>query len=109
MKRGDVVTVAASGDYGKPRPAIVVTSDSLLEAHPSVVLCQITSTINELADFRVAIEPSVENGLRARSDIMADKPITVRRHRVGAVIGNLSSEDIQRLNVALAFALGLSD
>ncbi|WP_160009126.1 type II toxin-antitoxin system PemK/MazF family toxin [Rhizobium sp. 18055] len=109
MRRGDVVTVAASGDYGKPRPAIVITSDNLLEAHPSVVLCQMTSTINELADFRVAIEPSAANGLRTRSDVMADKPLTVRRHRVGSVIGSLSQEDIQRLNVALAFALGLSD
>jgi mRNA interferase MazF len=109
MRRGDVVTVAASGDYGKPRPAIVVMAESLLEAHPSVILCQLTSTINELADFRVAIEPTVENGLRSRSDIMTDKPITVRKERVGSIIGHLDQTDIQRLNAALAFALGLSD
>jgi len=33
MKRGDVVTVAATGDYGKPRPAIVVQSDAFPENH----------------------------------------------------------------------------
>ncbi len=109
MKRGDVVTVAASGDYGKPRPAVVVMANGLLEAHPSVILCQLTSTINEFADFRVAVEPSVENGLKVRSDSMTDKPRTVRRHRVGSVIGTLGQEDIQRLNVALAFTLCLSD
>jgi mRNA interferase MazF len=109
MRRGDVVTVAASGDYGKPRPAIVIMSNHLLASHPSVVLCQMTSTINELADFRVAIDPTIENGLRTRSDVMTDKPLTVRRHRVGAVIGKLSEEDLQRLNTALTLALGLSD
>jgi len=28
MKRGDVVTVAAAGDYGKPRPAVMVQTDA---------------------------------------------------------------------------------
>ena len=109
MRRGDVVTIAASGDYGKPRPAVIVSANILLDAHPSVTLCQLTSTINELADFRVSVEPSAENGLRLRSDIMADKPITVRRERVGPVIGHLAQTDMRRLNVAIAFALGLSD
>ena len=27
IKRGDIVTCALSGDYGKPRPAVVVQSD----------------------------------------------------------------------------------
>jgi mRNA interferase MazF len=28
MKRGDVVIVAATGDYGKPRPAVIVQTDA---------------------------------------------------------------------------------
>ena len=27
MKRGDVVIVSAPGDFGKPRPAVVIQSD----------------------------------------------------------------------------------
>ncbi|MGA9549823.1 MAG: type II toxin-antitoxin system PemK/MazF family toxin, partial [Rhodomicrobium sp.] len=27
MKRGDIVIVSAPGDYGKPRPAVVIQSD----------------------------------------------------------------------------------
>ena len=109
MRRGDLVTVAVSGDYGKPRPAVVILTDAIVDGSASIAFCQFTSSINELADFRVTIEPSAENGLRARSQIMADKPLTVARHRVGPVIGRLADDDIQRLNVALAFALGLSD
>lgn len=107
MRRGDIVTVAAPGDYGKPRPAVVILADELIDRHASISFCQFTTTINEVADYRVLIEPSVANGLRARSQIMADKPLTVAYHRIGHVIGHLSDEDIQRLNIALAFALGL--
>ena len=109
MRRGDVVTVAASGDYGKPRPAVVVQTDALPAEHASVIVCQMTSDIVEAPDFRVTIEPTQKNGLRTRSQIMADKPVTIRRERVGRRIGSLDEKDIARLNVALAFVVGLAD
>src|SRR5208283_3951246 len=109
MRRGDVVVVAAAGNYGKPRPAVIVQTDAFPETHASVVVCQMTSEIAEAPDFRVTIQPSKENGLRARSQIMADKPATVRRTRIGQPIGRLDDGDIGRLNVALAFVMGLAD
>lgn len=108
MKRGDVAVVAA-GDYGKPRPAVIVQTDAFPEAHASVVICQMTSEIVDAPDFRITIEPTPENGLRARSQIMADLPVTVRRERIGQVIGRLAAADIRRLNVAIAFVMGLAD
>ena len=109
MKRGDVVTVAASGDYGKPRPAVIVQTDALPAEHGSVIVCQMTSDIAEAPDFRITIEPTESNGLLVRSQIMADKPVTIRRERVGRRIGSLNENDIDRLNVALAFIMGLAD
>ena len=109
MRRGDVVIVAAAGDYGKPRPAVVVQSDAFPDAHASVVLCPMTSDLSRALDFRVALEPTAANGLRARSQIMADKPVTVRRERIGQIIGRLGTEDLRRLNVAIAFVMGLAD
>ena len=44
MTRGDLVTVAASGDYGKPRPALVVQADVYAE-HPSVTVLPLTSEL----------------------------------------------------------------
>ena len=109
MTRGDVVIVAAPGDYGKPRPAVIVQTDALQPAHPSVVICQMTSDLIDDADFRVTIEPGAETGLRARSQVMADKPVTVRRERVGRRIGHLTAAEVSRLNAALAFVMGLAD
>jgi mRNA interferase MazF len=109
MKRGDVVTVAAAGDYGKPRPAVIVQTDALPEEHASVVVCQMTSDLSDAPDFRVTIEPTPVNGLRARSQIMTDKPVTIRRQRVGKPVGHLEDPDVMRLNIALAFVMGLAD
>jgi mRNA interferase MazF len=109
MKRGDVVTVAAAGDYGKPRPAVIVQTDALPAAHASVVVCQMTSECSNAPDFRVTIDPTAKNGLRVKSQVLADKPATIRRERIGRQVGHLDDKDIARLNVALAFVMGLAD
>lgn len=109
MRRGDVVTVAAAGDYGEPRPAVIVQTDAFPEDHPSVVVCQMTSEVFEAPAFRISVEPSAENGLRTRSQVMVDKPVTIRRERIGRLIGYLGRGEMARLNVALAFVMGLAD
>jgi mRNA interferase MazF len=109
MRRGDVVTVAAAGDYGKPRPAVIVQTDALPAAHASIVICQMTSECTDTPDFRVTIDPTAQNGLRVRSQVMADKPVTVRRERIGRRVGHLEDRDISRINIALAFVMGLAD
>ena len=109
MRRGDVVAVAASGNYGKPRPAVIVQTDALPAKHASVVVCQMTSDLIDAPDFRVTIDPDEQNGLRTRSQIMADKPVTIRRERVGRRLGSLEAQDLARLDVAIAFVMGLAD
>lgn len=109
MKRGDIVVVAAAGDYGKPRPAVVIQTDAFPQNHASVVICQMTTDIAHAPDFRLTVEPNESNGLRELSQIMADKPVTVRRTRIAKVIGQLGVADVRRLNTALAFVLGLAD
>jgi mRNA interferase MazF len=108
MSRGDLVIVAAPGDYGRPRPAVIVQSNAIPVSHASVVICPMTSELVE-ADFRITIEPGPETGLRVRSQVMADKPVTIRRERIGQRIGQLGAADMARLNVALAFVMGLAD
>ena len=105
MKRGDLVTVALSGDYGKPRPGLVVQSD-LFNALPSVTLLPVTGDLREAPLLRIRVEPSEQNGLRKTSDIMVDKPQTVARERVGAVIGHVDDTTMVAVNRALATFLG---
>ena len=54
-------------------------------------------------------EEVTETELRATSQVMADKPVTIRRSRIGRRIGRLDAADITRLNAALVFVMGLAD
>jgi mRNA interferase MazF len=69
----------------------------------------LTSELVDAPDFRVTIEPKPENGLRLKSQVMADKPVIVRRERIGQKVGRLRDQDMTRLGIALAFVSGLAD
>lgn len=108
MKRGDVVLAAFSGDFGKPRPAVVVQTDLANPTHASVVLCPLTSTLRDAPLFRLAVDPTPDNGLERPSQVMVDKIGTLRRDRVGRVVGRLDDATLLRLNRSLAFWLSLA-
>ena len=107
MKRGDIVTIALSGDYGKPRPALVIQSD-LFAAHPSVTVLPVTSELRDAPLFRIDVEPSDDNGLRTVSAVMVDKPQTVARARIGSTIGRLDDDSMLAVTRALAVFLGFA-
>jgi mRNA interferase MazF len=107
MKRGDVVTISLPGDYGKPRPAVVIQSD-LFGQHPSVTVLPVTSQLRDAPLFRVRVEPGDGNGLRATSEVMVDKVHTAARDKVGRTIGRLDDTAMLAVNRALAVFLGFA-
>jgi len=107
MRRGDLVTVAMSGDFGKPRPALVVQSNHF-DATATVTVLLISSTLVDAPLVRLAVEPSAENGLRRPSQVMIDKAMTVRRDRVGAAFGRLEADTMVAVNRSLALFLGFA-
>ena len=107
MRRGEVVTVAVSGDTGKPRPALVIQSD-LFEELPSVTLCLVTSELRAAPIFRVTVDPSPDNGLRRVSQIQVHKVLTVARERIGSTIGRLDDETMLKVNRSLAVFIGIA-
>jgi mRNA interferase MazF len=106
MKRGDLVPVVLAGAYGKPRPALVIQSD-LFARHPSVTILPITTEIRPIETFRIAVEPSERNGLRAHSQIMVDKAHTIPRDKAGDPFGVLEPLTLAAVNRLLAVFLGL--
>lgn len=108
MRRGDLVLVVLPGNLGKPRPAVVVQSDSLRES-ASVIVCPLTSAMDTNVDLRPAVELGPETGLRLPSRIMVDKVTVVARQRCHGPIGRLSAGQVASLDGSLAFALGLAD
>lgn len=106
MKRGDLITIAISGDYGKPRPALVVQDDAFAEL-PSVTVLQLTSDIHEEHLVRITIQPDADNGLRKPSQIMIDRAMTVPRAKAGTVFGRLDTQAMETVDLALLRFFGL--
>jgi mRNA interferase MazF len=107
MKRGDVVTVALPGAFGKPRPAVVVQADLVPPSFRTVSLLPVTSQLEAAPAFRITVEPSASNGLRKVSQVMVDKVSTHRRDKLGPVIGSLDESTTARVTRALAVWLGV--
>ncbi len=107
MKRGDFVTIALQGDFGKPRPALIVQSDHF-DAHPTVTVLLISSALVEAPLLRVTVEPDDANGLRAPSQIMVDKAMTVMRGKVGPAFGRLGGDRMLEVERRLALFLGIA-
>ena len=108
MKRGDVVVVAMQGDYGKPRPALVIQSDLFNDTHASITVAPVTSTIVDAPLFRLTVDPTPRNGLQSVSQIMIDKVTAVRRDRIGKAVGRVDDGTMIRVNRAIGLWLGLA-
>lgn len=107
MKRGDLVTVAFQGDYGKPRPALVIQSD-FFDQHPTVTVLPVTSELRDTPLFRVSVHPTESNGLRKPSQIMIDKTTTATADKVGKAIGQLGQAEMLEIDRRLAVFLGIA-
>lgn len=107
MRRGDLVTIALPGDFGKPRPALIIQSDQLAGTG-SVTVLLISNTWVDAPLIRLDMEATLENGLQRHFQIMVDKPMTVKRERVGEAFGDLDDSAMVAVNRALAVFLGFA-
>lgn len=108
MKRGELWVAAGGGDYtGKPRPVLVVQDDRFEHA-ASVTVCALTSDPTDAPLFRIALTPSLGNGLHEPCRVMVDKITTVRRERLSRRIGSLSAADMRRIDRAMLVFLGIA-
>ncbi len=97
--------VSLQGDYGKPRPALIVQSDLLTDLE-SVVLCPVTSNLRN-ATFRVIVEPNPANGLSTLSQVMVDKLSTLPRTKISEPFGRLDDERMKMIDRALLLVIGV--
>jgi mRNA interferase MazF len=105
FRRGDLVTVSLSGDFGKPRPALIIQSDAF-SSLPSVTVLSLTSDLYDAKNIRVTIRPNEVNGLQLPSQIMIDRAATLRRDKIGKHIGRIEAETLDDVYDKLIRFLG---
>ncbi len=101
------MTVAMQGDFGKPRPALVIQSDQFNE-HATVTVLPVTSLLVAAPLLRITVHPSPGNGLQKPSQVMVDKAMTVKRDKIGPAFGHLDADVLVEIERCLAVFLGIA-
>lgn len=107
MKRGDLVTIAMQGDFGKPRPALIIQADHF-DGHATVTVLPVSSTLVAAPLLRITVQPDAENGLQKPSQVMIDKTMTVKRDKLGSVFGRMHADVMVEIERCLAVFLGIA-
>lgn len=109
MRRGDIVTIAAPGAYGKPRPTVVIQGDSLNQSDPSSTnVALMTSALVDAPLLRLTVPANDDTGLRTTSQIQVNRILTLPVAEVGQAIGRLNDQQMVELNRLLAVVIGLT-
>jgi mRNA interferase MazF len=107
MKRGDLVIVSLPGDYGNPRPAIILQNDRLDGKLESCVIALLTTSDEGAQILRVKVDPNTDNGLREVSKVMVEKLYSIPAHRIRQHIGALDAATMRKIDRALMILLDL--
>jgi mRNA interferase MazF len=107
VRRGDFVTIAMQGDFGKPRPALVIQANQF-DQHATVTVLPVTGTLVDAPLLRITVKPTTENGLQKPSEVMVDKAMTVKRDKLGPAFGNIDADTMVQIDRCLAVFLGIA-
>ena len=97
-----------TGDFGKPRPVVVIQTDRV-GVTDSILICQISSDLQDLSSIRIDLPANAETGLERPSQIMVEKIFAVIKVKCRQHIGRIDDKAQARLNEALFNMIGLAD
>ena len=108
IARGATVIVSSgSGVSRKPRPAIVIQAADF-DFPETVIVVPLTGQLVDDNMIMPLLTPDPQNGIEGVSRAMIHRMGAVRKSDIGRVIGNLSREDIEKVDMALSLVLGLN-
>lgn len=101
IRKGHVYTADLSPQVGtepgKVRPVVVVQTDLLNGAHPSTIICPITTNVHLQARYLRVHLAEGEAGLKQRSDILVDQIRAIDNRRFVKLLGKISARNLRTL------------
>ncbi len=101
------MTVAVSGDFGKPRPALIIQADAFAE-HATVTVLLLSSALIDAPLLRFTLAPDAINGRRPPFQIIIDKAMTAVRTKIRQAFGRLGNHALIEVERGLAVFLGIA-
>lgn len=111
LTSGDVVSL----DFGLPsgreagfaRPAVVVTSQDILDEAATIVhVVPLTTTLRGFGS-EVVIDPDESNGLTARSAAQCHQIRAISAARLGPSVGNVGAVDLTMIRATIGLILDI--
>ncbi len=106
LKRGDVYWLAfdpsVGGEIQKTRPAVVVSNDAANAALNRALVIPLSSQISRVYPGEALVELNGET-----RKAMADQLTTASKQRFRSRLGEISAEDMQRIEQAILLQLGM--
>jgi mRNA interferase MazF len=106
INRGEIWSVAWTGQARKPRPALVIQAEEYRLTETDI-LALITTTENEASAVRLLIKADESNGLQEDSFICLDKLMAIPLANLGKCHGKVSEEVMREVNARLIKILGI--
>jgi mRNA interferase MazF len=109
VRRGELYRVyrPSRRDPKKSRVFVVVSRNRLIvSGFPTVICAPIYSTHQDLA---TQVSVGVDEGLKHESSIHCDELVSLPKSALTDFVGSLSVDKLVELNLALRFALGLTE
>jgi|SRR5450432_1058176 mRNA interferase MazF len=88
--------------------AVVVQSDLFNGSHSSVLVCLITSHLEDAPLFRIPVPAGAATGLKLQSHVMVDKVIAIPRSKITRRAGALGAGPLKEVDHALRLWLELA-
>lgn len=113
IKRGELyyadLSPVVGSEQGGVRPILIVQNDTGNKYSPTIIAAAVTSKLTK-AKLPTHIELSAnEFGLSKDSVILLEQIRTLDKRRLKERIGELSSDTMQKVNVALLISLGFGE
>src|SRR5436305_3178414 len=111
-RRGEIWDVNWSPGRGAEqqgtRPALIIQNDrgNLSVNYPLTIVTSMSRTERELP-LHVRIAPSEENGLTDYTDVKCEQVMTIEKSRLLRRRGNITAEELRRVDTALKLSLNL--
>ena len=111
LTSGDIVSIdfglRSGREAGFARPAVMVTSQDILDESPAVVhVVPVTPTLRGFGS-EVVIEPDEANGLAARSAVQCHQIRAISANRLGHTIGNVGAVDLTMIRTTIGLILDI--
>ena len=106
MKRGDLYRVyKPHGDPKSHRVFVIVSRQVLIESRFSTVIC--APVFTQWHGLLTQVSVSAAEGLKHESAIQGDGLMSLKKSRLTDYVGELASDKLRELDIALSCALGL--